>query len=241
MLRNSSCACPSLVAAASSQLDGGVIKDMLMPEVLWHGRVALHCSSSCRIHPFGMPTQEEERAALAAEKAAAVDEVDQWCTGEVEAVRHVAQKEVEQAKAAVQEWCVCDRPGSGFTCCRLDAGIVLGTIGMHIRVTWCVCNCASLCCIGAGSRGSRRRQTSAGAQRKKQGKLPPALTRYILLCCSAHTLLLRTRACCEHMTALQHPTQSTHPDTTSNSASVNSAGVAGHDVRACVRRQRKRC
>ena len=37
-------------------------------------------------------------------KKEAVDEVDQWCTGEIEAVRHVVGKQLEAVRAEAAEW-----------------------------------------------------------------------------------------------------------------------------------------
>ncbi len=43
-------------------------------------------------------------AALRSESAARLQDVDEWCRGEVEAVQHVAQGQVAQAHEEVTRW-----------------------------------------------------------------------------------------------------------------------------------------
>lgn len=49
-------------------------------------------------------TQEDDRRAFERVRTEAIDEVDQWCTGEIEAVRHVMGKQLEQSQAETREW-----------------------------------------------------------------------------------------------------------------------------------------
>lgn len=48
--------------------------------------------------------QATEQASLRKEHAGALEEVEQWCQGEVEAVRHMAGKQLERAAAEVEQW-----------------------------------------------------------------------------------------------------------------------------------------
>lgn len=50
--------------------------------------------------------QAAELAAVEAAKEAAVTEVDEWCQGEVEAVRVTLGRRLEEAQAAAREWWV---------------------------------------------------------------------------------------------------------------------------------------
>ncbi len=48
--------------------------------------------------------QEEDRRAYEKACQEAIDDVDQWCTGEIKAVRHVLGKQLEASQEEAQEW-----------------------------------------------------------------------------------------------------------------------------------------
>ena len=51
-----------------------------------------------------MTIQEEDRRAFERARQEAVDEVDQWCQGEIEAVRHVMGKQAEEWQTQAELW-----------------------------------------------------------------------------------------------------------------------------------------
>lgn len=50
------------------------------------------------------PPQASEREAAERAQQAAVKDVEEWCQGEVDAVRHVSRQQLAQAHALAQQW-----------------------------------------------------------------------------------------------------------------------------------------
>jgi len=98
-----------------------------------------------------MHPQESRHDVLKAEHEGATSEIEQWCQGELEAVRHVLGSQLKEATSQASQWYVYASFPNEYTY-FFSVLVRSGCMCVLVCVCMCVCVCVCECiCVHVGS------------------------------------------------------------------------------------------